>query len=202
MQDIVINKFIQRLNLPKNFTFITKNFFEIKNEQLYNKYSNNMRGNKTLELYHTVRAGFDEDEDVNKIYNNIIDNGFFINYSNFNNKEMGIYMANHGRYSWLWGSCSKNRRVIICHVAADSDLVQRYKSEIYSEVHDSEYVIKDPKIVYPKYILEYEIISHNKNSLNIQAFVKHGNFNCQKCDKKVKRCDCLQYPIFDEKDFI
>jgi|SRR3989338_3409519 len=198
MENMIINRFIERLRLPKNFTFIAKNLVENKNEKLYNQYTNNLFENKTLELYHTVRSS-PIDRDINP-YDSIMHNGFYIS-PNINNKGRGVYMANHGRYSWLWGSCGKNRKAIICNVIADPDLVERYKSEIYSEIYDSEYLIKDTKIIYPKYFLEYEILGDESLS-NIQGFVKSGKYNCKKCDKISIRCDCKQYPIFDEKDFI
>lgn len=180
-----ITKFITRLSLPKNFTFRLRNCTEIEN-----RYSANSMA--TLELYHACRGGM-------KSAHSIITNGFDINHRG--NKGYGVYFANHSRYSAFWAGW--NNPVIICHIRGDTKYIKRYKSEYKSPHWDSEYVVTDQDLIFPKYILEYTLENNDvTNDFNELGYVVHGNFGCDICDKKIIRCNCRQFPTLHPDDLI
>ncbi len=119
-----------------------------------------------------------------------------------------MYLANHSRYSWNWAS--PRNPVLICEVIADEERISRYRSEIFSPIWNSEYVVKDPELVYPRYILNYKIEGKIPRQIIDQiGYVKHGNFGCVPCDSEVIsrnhkgiRCDCKLEPKIDSRDII
>jgi hypothetical protein len=76
---------------------------------------------------------------------------------------------------------------------------------------DSEYVVEDATLVYPRYVINYQVdgnLSHEMwNRLSL-GYVKHGQFGCAQCDSQVfgsyqgNRCDCEQEPMIDPQDVI
>jgi hypothetical protein len=118
-----------------------------------------------------------------------------------------VYLANHSRYAWNW-SGTRNP-VLICDVIADDERISRFRSEIYSPTWNSEYVISDPVLVYPRYILSYEIDGVITLEMHDQiGYVKNGKFGCVPCDSKVfgnlkgDRCDCKLDPTVDPLDVV
>ena len=182
-----INRFKARLNLPSNFTFKSRRCFEVHCISLLNR-------SPTLELYHAIRS-LEPDKTVKAICRN----GF--KPSLRGNKGQGIYVANHSRYSAFWAG--PRNPVIICHITIDERYIRRYKSEIRSPNWDSEFVIKDPHLIYPKYVLEYDLENIDPTfDYKTVGYVDHGEFNCLKCDSKKIRCDCQQFPTILDDDII
>jgi len=86
-----MDRFISRLNLPDDAEFKLVSYYEQPG------FSNSDAHNcPILELYHTVRS-----YDYNNIFEEIKKNGFTCGM--YGNKGPGVYMANHGRYSYDWG---------------------------------------------------------------------------------------------------
>lgn len=54
-------------------------------------------------------------------------------------------------------------------------------------------------LVYPLYFLEYEV--DNQNDYKNLGYVKHGNFECEPCDKIKTRCD-HKFDFYDINDVI
>lgn len=148
-----------------------------------------------MQLYHAQR-----DRDHSE---SICRSGFHC--SLYGNKGVGVYLANHSRYAWNWAS--PRNPVLICDVIADDERISRYRSEIISPTWDSEYVVRAPELVYPRYILKYEIEGKVPfEILDRIGYVKNGKFGCVPCDTKVIwdwkgiRCDCELKPKIDPQD--
>lgn len=195
--DQAIQRFVTRLNLPDGSSFTLVNCMENKNDIMLNKFNSNTNANKILQLYH-AQKDCDNSE-------SICNTGFRCSY--YGNKGVGVYLANHSRYSWNWAS-SRNP-VFICEVIANEERISRYRSEVISPIWNSEYVVKDPELVYPRYILKYEIegeMPHQR--LDQIGYVKHGEFGCVPCDseffgdRKGIRCDCKLEPKIDPRDVV
>ena len=189
-----MHRFISRLNLPDDAEFKLISYYEQPGfSGNSNCYNNNY---PILELYHTVR-----NYDYNNIFEKIKKNGFTCGM--YGNKGAGVYMANHGRYSYDWGYNDDGiRNVIISDVLyMDAGSVRncfRYRSEIKSNNFNSEYKITDTKTIYPKCFITYRVDNHQHN---MEPYVEHGQFGCDKCDMIIKRCDCL-LEGYDEFDLI
>lgn len=167
----------------------------LQTKELSNKWDVPDRRDIILQLYHVSREP--------KNYLSIMQNGFYIN-SNLKNKGDGVYLSNHGRYSAFWGNSGQPRYVLICNVLYNSNNIKRYRSEIYSPKYNSEYVIKDTKLIYPIGLLIYNLTFNYR--IKSRIFVEHGKFGCKKCDVKnkygyYKRCDCELTGI-DPEDII
>lgn len=195
--DQAIQRFVARLNLPDGFSFMLVDCRENENDVMLDKFNNKRRANKFLQLYHAQR---DSDHS-----GSICNTGFHCSY--YGNKGVGVYLANHSRYAWNWAS-PKNP-VLICEVIADEERISRYRSEIFSPTWDSEYVVNDPELVYPRYILKYKIEwKMPRQTLDQIGFVKHGEFGCVPCDSKLfgnrkgTRCDCELEPKIDPRDVV
>lgn len=194
MQTAIL-RFTERLQLPSTFKFNLEYCVEVKNDLLLGKFNEHMKildkPAPILELYHASRGG------INAI-KSISENGFRCSY-NYGNKGMGVYVANHSRYSAFW--VGQYTPVIICHVIGHDNYIQRYKSELISPNYDSEFVITTPNAIYPKYILGYKLTNYDtKFNYNRVGFVPHGAFGCHICDVIKNRCDCQQHPTVLESD--
>ncbi len=186
-----LERFIARLALSENQKFILKSIRHLPPSKNFIKMGENK---PILELYHKTR---EINDDGLWDFNGIIKNGFAM--SRFGNKGTGVYMANHGRYSYTWGGYDINgiNNVIISEVIYDPEHVFRYRSELYSPNFNSEYKITNPELIYPKYFIEYTTEGKKIPS----GWVQHGNFGCINCDINKTRCDC---PLdgYDEFDLI
>lgn len=63
-----------------------------------------------------------------------------MNKDNLGNKCNSIYFEYHSRNSMCWKRCENP--IIICDVISDEKYVKKYRSEIYSPIWNSEYVVK------------------------------------------------------------
>lgn len=207
LMDRAIQRFVMRLSLPNGLLFRLIDCRENDNNTLFEKFNSqkqafeNSRRNahpvKMLQLYHGQR-GEDNSESICNI-------GFHLSY--YGNKGVGVYLANHSRYAWNWAGTSNP--VLICDVIADDGGISRFRSEIYSPTWNSEYVVSDPALVYPRYVLRYEIDGKISGVIRNQiGFVKHGEFGCVSCDSKCfgdlkgDRCDCQLVPTVDSRDVL
>jgi len=196
--DQAIQRFVTLLNLPDGLSFTLIDCRENENHIMLDKFNNRNRVNKILQLYH---AQVDSDNSES-----ICNRGF--HFSIYGNKGVGVYLANHSRYSWNWAS--PRNPVLICEVIAKKGRISRYRSEIFSPIWDSEYVVKDPELVYPRYILKYKIEGEiSRQTIDQIGYVKHGEFGCVPCDSKVfggnykgTRCDCNLEPTIDPRDVV
>lgn len=189
-----IQRFSTRLNLPIGLKFQVLDCKLNTNLPAYFKSAE--KTHRIMQLYHAQRGQDFSDAICSK--------GFL--FTQMGNKGSGVYLANHSRYSWNW---APHNPALICDVIVDLDRIKRYRSEIYSPQWNSEYVIKDPELIYPKYILSYQIEGvRNKEILQQIGFVKHGQFGCFSCDHQVRggitgvRCDCELTPVVDFQDLI
>jgi hypothetical protein len=74
----------------------------------------------------------------------------------------------------------------------------------------SEYVISDPKMIYPKYALKYKIEGESVEGLvqGNSIYVQRGQFGCKKCDSEQRglimgtRCDCALTPTINPQDIV
>jgi hypothetical protein len=180
-----IQRFINRLYLNNNQQFVLKNVRVLSPSFEYLKMS---KDKPILELYHKVRGN-----NINDIFDSIEKYGFRIN--RYGNKGPGIYMANHGRYSYSYDDNIYN--VIISNVAYDKEFIYRYRSEKYIPNKSYEYKILNPELIYPKYMITYNINGQYDN----MGYVKYGNYGCRTCDHIKKRCDCA-LDSYDEIDII
>lgn len=188
--ELIVNRFIDRMNINGIFNII--NIEENKNQKLLEKWLDLKENNKVLQLYHSIRD-FDYLEKKDSIFNN----GFYIGCAD--NKGYGVYLANHSRYSAFWAGSYTG--VLVCDVIYDSKYIKRCKSEIYSPIHDSEYVVSKPELIFPRYYIKYSF----ETDENV-PYVKRGYFNCVKCDTPNEfgysvRCDC-PFDNVDDNDFI
>jgi len=191
-----IERFINRLHLKPELKSKVR---IIKIHEINKSFDD--KGFGKIELYHSPRSigiGIGIDDTINSI----IKNGFMIQPFLIQNKGRGIYFANHSRYAWLWGG----PKVMICDVIANPKYIKRFRSEIDSgsEFCNSEYVITDPSIIFPKYVLEYEIERGTVDKVIglDSAYKKLGFFGCEKCDQLLVRCDCPLDPNVDPNDFV
>jgi hypothetical protein len=196
----ILLKFKERLYISDKMEYKLINIEENPNSELKNKFLSKIKKNsKILELYHVCRNNTEEDT------KSIFANGFRENYNPFSNKGIGTYFANHGRYPLTWVGCDVP--VLICYIIfnEEDNLVERYKSEIYSPGYSSEYKVKDNSLIYPAYILRYNVKGRFDNTEKC-GYVEHGQFGCLECDTKnkygnPKRCDC-KYDYIDKDDII
>ncbi|XWV24726.1 putative ORFan [Tupanvirus deep ocean] len=183
-----IIKFTDRISLPKNTTFKLKSAQINENGNLLNKFNKHRNGKQILELYHSSKFG-------TTAVNFILKDGFKLSFGG--NKGNGIYLADHGRYS-VWAGYPYH--VIICHVIADQKYVKRFKSEIKSEPWNSEFLVTNPDLIYPRYVINYELESNkNTNDKSVWTWLRYVNkneWNCknEKCVIR-QRCDCEQHPL-------
>ena len=189
-------RFIKRLSLEYYQNKPSIKIIDYAENKHFNKSIIADKKDTILQLYHVSR------DPVN--YSNIMRDGFYIS-SYVNNKGTGVYLANHGRYSAFWGHTGPLRHVLICNVIYNSNDVKRYRSEIYSPKHNSEYVVNNTKIIHPIGLLTYYFEFDMRVKLQ-SMYVKHGKFGCDKCDIKNKygyysRCDC-ELPGIDPDDII
>lgn len=179
-----IERFIARLNLSETAEFKLLSIHEQPTPIICDK--------PVLELYHAIR-----DRDYEDIFEKIKSKGFISGL--YGNKGSGVYMANHGRYSYDWGCNDYGvRNVIVCNVEYDSNSCFRYRSEITSNNFNSEYKITNVKTIHPKYFITYKVENPIRRG---NVYVNHGQFGCDKCDPLTTRCDCL-LDGYDEFDSI
>ena len=200
-----IERFARRLSVPQStacpFTFKVTRCIENVDDTLDKRFgaARDSGKHRILQLYHAVRQEND--------WHGICREGFRM--GSYGNKGPGVYFANHARYSWHWATTACP--VLICDVIADPEFVKRFKSEIYSPTWDSEYVVSNPSLIYPKYILSYTVSGGDYRKFDkLAGYVKLGEFGCHSCDTygnprftlTGKRCDCEQYPLVDDRDVI
>jgi hypothetical protein len=190
----VIQRFIKRLSLHEYIKYQPS--FRIINYVENKTYNTPVdKENTILQLYHVSRNP--------KNYANIMQKGFYIDPTP-KNKGIGVYLSNHGRYSAFWGNPGPTRDVFICNVLYKPEYVKRYRSEIYSPIHNSEYVISNSKLIFPVGLLTYNLTFNS--IIKEPIFVEHSKFGCNKCDVKnkygyTKCCDC-KLSGFDTNDIV
>jgi len=138
-----LQRFTERLSLPVSWKLIVNRFNTIQNME-----KQSAAGRPIIQLYHAIN----ELGHSNKIIESIMQHGFRIGPAC--NKGYGVYLANHSRYSLNW-ACKQP--VLICDVIYEPSEVKRYRSELMSPHWDSEYVVTNPKLILPRYVLEYDI---------------------------------------------
>jgi hypothetical protein len=187
-----VDRFITRLHLPADVKVNIQSIRELNCKPT--------KSHSMIELYHSPRCtqfGVELDDVITSIETN----GFVI-HNTTANKGKGIYFANHSRYAWLWGGST----VMICHVLDNPSHIKRYRSEVESGSTscNSEYVVNNPDIIYPQYLLKYSIDRSVISSVikSDSIYVKHGFFGCIACDKLQKRCDCPLHPTIHPNDII
>lgn len=167
---------------------------ENRNEKLPGEFSKNMKDKKILQLYHSIRNGLDSRETAKSIF----ENGF--NDLGDGNKGYGTYLSSHSSYSYFWGG---RNHIIICDVICDEKYVKRFISEIYSEENNWEYVVKKPKLIYPRFYVEY---TEEKNVEFNKIWTNHRCEICQTTPVLInqihRRCDCPQFPTYLEDDSV
>ena len=168
------------------------------------------KGKKIIQLYHSSQNIIYKPEEV---INSIFKNGF--NIGSACNKGYGVYLASHSMYSFRWGGCHTFIADVIVECDQDKNKekekekpfdIERFISEIYSPCNNSEYVISNPKLIYPRYYLEYEVKPIEKYDPKTKVWT---NACCPNCPPEKKqngpefyRCDCPQYPTIDPTDLI
>jgi len=215
LMDRAIQRFIMRLSLPDSLSIRLIDCRENNNDTMLDKFNSQKRAYKVSQLYNTLKASNNADPiKILQLYHgqsdsdnseSICNTGF--HHSCYGNKGVGVYLANHSRYAWNWAGT--RNPVIVCDVIADDRRVSRFRSEIYSPTWNSEYVVNDPVLVYPRYILRYEIDGSMPREIPGQiGYVEHGKFGCVPCDSKVfaswkgSRCDCKLVPMVDPQDVV
>lgn len=180
-------RFIKRLSLPPHVSFKLKKF------EMYEEPNKGC-----LILYHAIRDTCGQTKyDIAK---SIKEHGFYS--SLYGNKGVGVYLANHGRYSLRWA----HPPLLICQVEPNDGYVKRFRSEIYSPgIHNSEYVVTCSSKVKAIGLIDYDVDKSFDDVERPQkhqwtSYVIHGFSGCKACDAEVKRCDC-QLPI-DLNDII
>jgi len=196
-----ITRFSNRLSLPKHLDFKLKSIVGNYNKQVIQNFNNKCKNKQILELYHSSRKS--------EAINEIMEKGFVITNSRGGNKGVGIYLANHSRYS-MWAG--NPFHVFICHVIADNNFVKRYKSEINSTKcivpkWDSEFVVSEPELILPKYLLMFDIEKNINCSEDSRwddfRYVNKDEWNCDNLECKRKwRCDCEQHPLVQKDDLV
>lgn len=200
----VTERFRERCYLPPSEDFKLIECTKNNNKKLSDNFKKHIKkGTKILELYHVCR----EDSSHTRCGNSdsIMEHGFTM-CNPYGNKGYGIYLASHGRYSLNW--TGPRVPVIVCHVIYNNedntsinnerdDIVNMYRSEIYSPKNSFEYRISNREHIYPAYMIKYNTVcnSEKKDSNFQQGYVKHGDFGCDVCDTKneygyATRCDC------------
>lgn len=189
------DRFIDRLSLGELSKYSPKlDILSIQeNKKKFDDWEAKSKGEKILTLYHAT-------DDIKK-YRSIMKHGFYIGSAC--NKGYGVYLANHGRYSAFWAG---GKYVLACDVIYDKDNVKRYRSEVKCHRYNSEYVVKDTSLIYPRYLINYRLILHKDYYRENGLYVTHGTFGCSKCDPvnrygHSRRCDC-PFEEADERDYI
>jgi hypothetical protein len=192
IQGSIANRFVERLRLNDFIKFNPKidivSVVENDNKEMYESWKSKAEGKRVLSLYHAT--------DKLSNYQSIMKHGFYIGSAC--NKGYGVYLANHGRYSSFWAG---GKYVLHCDVIYDKEKVKRYRSEVECSLYDSEYVVTDPSLIFPRYLINYKLDIHRDYVKEHRLYVKHGEFGCEKCDPVneygySRRCDCA----FDEPD--
>lgn len=184
-----IKKFEQRLQLPNNLKF---NLISLKKNSTVLDQKDSF-----IELYHSVRY----DTEREKINEKIMKNGFIPSISG--NKGPGIYLADHSRYSIWAGGCPYSS--IICHVKIDQSKIKRYKSEIKSNIWNSEFVVSDPKIIYPRYLVHFDLIHISNEPINpyLFGYTHRNDYQCDNRECLSKwRCDCEIFPTINKENIV
>ena len=155
--------------------------------------SRNRFTGKCLELYHGPRVDFPSDMD--KTINSIKNNGFYMNQYG-TNKGRGVYLSSSARYQYAW--LGYGNPIMICDVLYTEDKsnkVKRFRSEVPPGY---EYVVSDPKLIIPKYLVKYKVDGPFKELLinGNTIYTPHGQFGCKVFDPETRRCDCELEPTF------
>ena len=189
----VMERFLERISLHsktnlKKISITENNLFSPTSLKEFKKLAKNKT---TLELYHC--NGRDYKDNINSIFKD----GLFPGSAS--NKGYGIYLAAHSNYSVKWGGCN---HAFVCEVIMDDAFVTKHISEIYSPTHNWEYVVKNRFLVYPKYLIEYELEMDDYRLEKI-----YTNAICEDCpdykkafkEECYRKCDCPHFPIEDDE---
>ena len=189
---LTMERFIERISLQSKLNIkrmsITEN--RVFSPSHLNKF-NTLAKNKTkLELYHCTRS-YNYQDNIDSIFK---DGLYPVSASN---KGYGIYLAAHSNYSVKWGGCN---HVFVCEVIVDEAFVTKHISEVYSPKNNWEYVVTNRHLIYPKYLIEYELEIYDYALEKI-----YTNAICERCLKDcacARRCDCPHLPIVEEDNVI
>lgn len=150
-----INRFqnkIKASNQNAKFDIITAYTNTNSNQFVnFNKYGEKTK-KPSIELYYSNTNGFSE-------LKKIMDNGFEINNWYGNHNEVGITLHSSPE-TIIQNYCSHS--VLICYVIADLFYVKKCGSKF----HGLDYLVANPKLIYPKYLLNFELELNNKPNSN------------------------------------
>ena len=196
----ITDRFVRRLGLYEfpNHKIKINGIVENKNYIFLKEWTELKKDKPVLQLYHALKP-----YNLEEITKSIMNKGFIIGSAR--NKGLGVYLANHSRYSAFWAGSRSG--VIVCNVIYDPRYVKRYRSEIKSPIYDSEYVVENPKLIFPKYLIKYDLnVKHTCGQSFPAGYVEPGSFGCEKCDRIKEfgfgsRCDC-PHESYDAKDLV
>ena len=206
-------KFRDRFCLPPHLNFKLKSYVVNENKDLLYHFNKCRTKNKPImELYYSDRKG-------PVVLHDIMSYGFKIINWYGDNRTMGIELANSPRSS-IWARTAATTAIsdrhessihshyaIICHVIADEFYVKRYESEISSRQFNSVFVVANPKLIYPKYLVNFDIEESPNAKLDDKwtdfAYVKKEQLNCNNriCAGQCY-CVCEQQPLVLEEDVV
>jgi hypothetical protein len=150
-----VARFKYKINLPSHLDFKLKSIISNQNQKLLKRFNMYRCSYKPiLELYYPVKGNVSESTEI-------LNNGFKITNWYSDNNNSGILLHNSPK------AIISNipHRVLICHVIADDFNVKRFKSEF-----GSDYLIANTNIIYPKYLLEFDILVNSNYSSNSKWF--------------------------------
>ncbi len=145
-----ITNFQNKLQLSPNLIFKLK--YATGNPssiQISKFYRNRDKLNKPiLELYYSSAKSLSDLTEIMK-------NGFKITnwYDDYN--KIGILLHNSPK-SIIHNYCSSS--VLVCHVIADDSNIKRF----ITEFGHSDYLVTNPDLIYPRYLLDFEIEVNDK----------------------------------------
>lgn len=180
----MIQRFVKSFQLPPHFNV---NILKVT------PLSRNRFTGKCFELYHSPRVDFPTKYKIDEAVKSIKNNGFYSNH--YGNKGRGVYLSSNARYQYMWLGYSTP--IMICDVQyiENNNQVKRFRSEVPPGY---EYVVSDPKLIIPKYLVEYQVNGPFKELLinGNTIYTPHGHFGCEICDSRKCRCDCELEPTF------
>ena len=187
LQREIINRFISRFD-DKIMPTITSIKF---NENNKSPFSLLIGDRQLIQIYHCIRSEYYEE-----ISKKIFTDGFI---ANIGNKGYGVYLASHAQYARYWGG---NNHVLVCDVIVDPKYVNRFISEVYSGVNNWEYVVSDPKLIYPVCLIKFECKRNCRERNWTNGMCPNCFDEASQDPEYTRRCDCKHYPIAHPDDII
>ena len=148
-----------------------------------------------MELYHST-----QNLDAEK-QRSIFEDGLFAGSAR--NKGYGVYLASHANYSAKWG-CGP-RHVFVCDVWMDPSAVTKHISEIYSPKNNWEYVVKNKHLIFPKYLLQYEMrqsVWYPETKIFTNEICAHCPSYKHEMSEEYRKCDCAHLPLVETENIL